>query len=140
MRNTYRTAVSGSLAERLRARIDQAYGGNQRAFAAATNLSPQHVYSMLTGRILAPRPDVRRVLAREFGITHPALLVLTGELEPEELSAQEICLSTEQQEIVRVVADLSPAGRDALLALGRELLRRESAGAPTGGDRIDPDD
>src|SRR5690242_4562171 len=110
MENSRRTGGPSSLAERLRARIDQAYGGNQRAFAAATNLTPQHVYAMLTGRILAPRPDVRRVLAREFGISHPALLVLTGELEPEELSVQETQLLPEQLEIVRVVTELSPAG------------------------------
>ena len=74
--------VSGeTLASRLRARIDEAHGGNQRAFAHAMGLTPQHVYALLSGKITVPKPDVRRTLARELGLTHAELLVLTGELD-----------------------------------------------------------
>jgi transcriptional regulator with XRE-family HTH domain len=129
MRTGDRTSGGDSLAERLRTRIDQAYGGNQRAFAAATGLTPQHVYAMLSGKIALPRPDVRRTLAREFGISHPMLLVLAGELEPAELAVQEVALPADQIEIARLFAGLSPAGRDALLALARELLRQDDRAA-----------
>jgi plasmid maintenance system antidote protein VapI len=119
--------VSDSIAARLRARIEEAYGGNQRAFATAMGLSPQHVSAMLSGKIALPRPDVRRTLAREFGISHPMLLVLAGELDSEELAVQEVALPAEQLEIARLFAGLSPTGRDALLALARELLRQDAA-------------
>jgi transcriptional regulator with XRE-family HTH domain len=129
MRNGDGYRTGDSLAERLRTRIDQAYGGNQRAFAAAAGLTPQHVYAMLSGKIALPRPEVRRVLAREFGISHPKLLVLAGELDPDEVAVQEIPLPAEQVEIARVFGELSPTGRDALLALARELLRQDHRAA-----------
>jgi transcriptional regulator with XRE-family HTH domain len=117
-------AEEDSLAGHLRRRIDQAYGGNQRAFAAATGLTPQHVYAMLSGKIALPGPEVRRVLAREFGITHAELLALAGELAPEELTVPISPLAPEERELADIFGQLTPTGRSALLALSRELLRR----------------
>jgi transcriptional regulator with XRE-family HTH domain len=116
-------AAKDSLASRLHWRIAEAYGGNQRAFAYATGLTPQHIYAILSGKIALPRPEVRRVLARELGVTHPELLVLAGQLAPEELTLQTSPLLPEERELNDIFRQLTPNGRDALLNLSRELLR-----------------
>jgi transcriptional regulator with XRE-family HTH domain len=116
-------AEKDSLAGRLHWRIAEAYGGNQRAFATATGLTPQHVYAILSGKIALPRPEIRRVLARELGMTHAEFLVLAGQLAPEELTQQTSPLLPEERELNDIFRQLTPNGRDALLNLSRELLR-----------------
>src|SRR5690242_17449468 len=121
--------VSDSIAARLRARIEEAYGGNQRAFATALGLSPQHVSAMLSGKIVLPRPEVRRMLAREFGMTHAEFLVLAGELNSDEIIIQHRPLPSDEAEIVRLYRDLPLATRRALLAIARELAHQFGRGA-----------
>jgi transcriptional regulator with XRE-family HTH domain len=123
-------AAVDSLAARMRQRIARAYGGNQRAFANATGLTPQHVYAILSGKIVLPRPAIRRALARELGLSHPELLALAGELDPAELRVPPSPLSPEAQELERIVEQLPPSGQDALLALARELLRQLPTAEP----------
>jgi transcriptional regulator with XRE-family HTH domain len=124
--------ATDSLAGRIHWRIAEAYGGNQRAFAEATGLTPQHVYAILSGKIALPRPDVRRTLAREIGVTHPELLVLAGQLAPEELTHQTSPLLPEERELNDIFRQLTPNGRDALLNLSRELLRHTKGAADHG--------
>ena len=119
--------VSGeTLASRLRARIDEAHGGNQRAFAHAMGLTPQHVYALLSGKITVPKPDVRRTLARELGLTHAELLVLTGELDAQEATIQDRPLPTDEAELVRLYRDLPLSSRRALMGVVREMARPAS--------------
>ncbi len=115
-----------TLAGRLRSRIDEAHGGNQRAFAHAMGLTPQHVYALLSGKITVPKPDVRRTLARELGLTHAELLVLTGELEPQEATIQDRPLPTDEAELVRLYRDLPLSSRRALMGVVREMARPAS--------------
>ncbi|HEU0115940.1 MAG TPA: helix-turn-helix transcriptional regulator [Thermomicrobiales bacterium] len=124
MSTTSSNAVPGSIPDRLRARIEEAYGGNQRAFATAMGLSPQHVSAMLSGKIALPRPDVRRMLARELGMTHGEFLVLAGELDANEIVIQHRPLPSDEAEIVRLYRDLPLATRKALLAIARELAHQ----------------
>ncbi|HEX5497988.1 MAG TPA: helix-turn-helix transcriptional regulator [Thermomicrobiales bacterium] len=121
MATTSIKTVPGTIPDRLRARIEEAYGGNQRAFATAMGLSPQHVSAMLSGKIALPRPDVRRALARELGMTHGEFLVLAGELDANEIVIQHRPLPSDEAEIVRLYRDLPLPTRKALLAIAREL-------------------
>lgn len=73
------------LGDLVRRRIDAVYGGNQRAFARATGLSPQAVYSLVHDKITLPQAERRRVLARELGVDHLDLLVMAGELTADEI-------------------------------------------------------
>lgn len=119
-----------SLQDRLRVRIDDAYGGNQRAFAQALGLSPQHVYALLSGKISLPKPDVRRTLARELGLTHAEFLVLAGELDRHEATVQDRPLPTDEAEVVRLYRALPLSSRRALVAIMREMARPASGNAP----------
>jgi transcriptional regulator with XRE-family HTH domain len=124
MNTTSNQDAPDSIPDRLRARIAEAYGGNQRAFATAMGLSPQHVSAMLSGKIALPRPEVRRALARELGITHGEFLVLAGELAPGEIVIQHRPLPSDEAEIVRLYRGLPLATRHALLAIARELAHQ----------------
>jgi transcriptional regulator with XRE-family HTH domain len=117
-------APADSLAGRLRQHIDAAYGGNQRAFADAVGLTPQHVYGLLSGKIVLPRPAIRRVLARELGMTHPDLLVLIGELAPDEATPQPRVDPPAVADLATIARALDPAAQAALLAIARELQRQ----------------
>ena len=128
--------LGGTLSDRLRARIGEAYGGNQRAFASAMGLSPQHVYAMLSGKIALPRPEVRRALARELGLTHAELLVLAGELAPHEATIQDRPLPTDEAELVRLYRNLPLSARKALLAISRELARQSAEESEQDEDRL----
>ncbi|HEU5431724.1 MAG TPA: helix-turn-helix transcriptional regulator [Thermomicrobiales bacterium] len=129
MSTTPNDTVPDSIPNRLRARIADAYGGNQRAFAAAMGLSPQHVSALLSGKIATPRPEVRRALARELGMTHGEFLVLAGELAADEIVRQPRPLPSDEAEIVRLYRELPPPTRKALLAIVRELAHQFAADA-----------
>lgn len=67
-------------------RIEDAYDGNQAAFARATGFRPQTVHTWLKGSVTLPNIDARRRLAKEFGMSHLELLVAVGELDASEAS------------------------------------------------------
>lgn len=80
---------SCALADLLRRRIASAYGGNQAAFARATQLTPQTVNAIVHGKVALPETiEYRRRLARELGVRHVDLFVLAGELGAEEIDPQ----------------------------------------------------
>lgn len=77
------TTLSGLV----RARIKK-LGISQRAYATKVGLSSSHLNSLIKGRITLPRPDVRRRLAEDLGLTHLDLLVMAGEIMPWEIPAE----------------------------------------------------
>jgi transcriptional regulator with XRE-family HTH domain len=68
----------------IEARIAQ-LGISQRAYAERLGVSSSHINSLIKGKITLPRPDVRRRIAKDLGLSHLDLLVTTGELLPEEI-------------------------------------------------------
>lgn len=84
-------------------RIENAYGGNQSAFARAAGFTPQTVNTWLKGKVTLPQIDARRRLAKELGISHLELLVIVGELdasEVQEAGAQGVVSDTGEQRIL----------------------------------------
>jgi transcriptional regulator with XRE-family HTH domain len=75
-----------TLAQALKRRIEET-GISQRRFAERVGLSSSHMNSLVSGKIGLPQPEVRRRLARELGISHVDLLVMAGELRPDEVDA-----------------------------------------------------
>lgn len=118
-----------TLGELVRRRIDAEYAGNQRAFARATGLSPQAVYSLAHDKITLPQPERRRVLARELGIKHLDLLLMAGELRPDEVPAAGA--PPPPSEIETVMASLGARQRSMVLDVAREMARLGKNGGAT---------
>lgn len=79
MRDTLRDLIS--------ARIDE-LGVPQAEYARRVGISAAHLNQILKGKIDLPRGDVRRRLADDLGITVLDMLVLAGELAPEDIPSQ----------------------------------------------------
>jgi transcriptional regulator with XRE-family HTH domain len=75
-----------SLTSLIRRRIDD-LEISQAAYAERIGISPQHLSGLLKSKIALPRPEVRRRLAADLGLTHLDLLVNAGELSAEEARA-----------------------------------------------------
>lgn len=103
-----------TLGELVRRRIDAAYGGNQRAFARATGITPQSVYALVHDKVQLPQPHARRVLARELGLTHVRLLVLAGELTEDEAAG---IADQPAGELDRIVAALDDEQRQKVAVI-----------------------
>jgi transcriptional regulator with XRE-family HTH domain len=73
--------MKATLKDLLAEHIQQAYDGNQAAFARAAGFKPQTVHTWLKGNVTLPHIDARRRLAKHFGMSHVELLVAIGELE-----------------------------------------------------------
>jgi transcriptional regulator with XRE-family HTH domain len=73
----------------LEERIAGAYQGSAADFSRSTGFTPQTVSSWRKGRVTLPQASTRRVLAREFGISHIELLAAMGELDESEISVPE---------------------------------------------------
>ena len=113
--------MSDTLATLLEERIRTRYEGRQAAFARATGLSAAYVNHIVQGKIGHPRPEVRRMLASELGMRHIDLLVLLGELEPEELGAQPAALPPDEARLLAAYRALSPSRQHALGLVAEEL-------------------
>src|SRR5690348_15797679 len=60
-------------------------GISQRAYADRMGLSPSHMNGLVHGKIQLPRPELRRRLARDLGLSHLDLLVMAGEINADEI-------------------------------------------------------
>lgn len=93
-----------TFADLVRDRIDNAYGGKQSAFAAATGFKPQTVNTWLKGRVTLPQLDARRRLARELGVSMIDLMISMGELEKSDVETAGVQGVVEEVAIPREVS------------------------------------
>jgi transcriptional regulator with XRE-family HTH domain len=118
-----------SLQALLRQHVDAEYNGLQVELARRLNMSQQYVSGLLKGRIDVPTADIRRRLAHELGIAHVDLLVLLGELDPDEVGPDEHEImreltDPESHDILMWVRRLTPAQLRPLRGIIRELVRQ----------------
>jgi transcriptional regulator with XRE-family HTH domain len=114
-------------------RIETAYGGNQSAFARKVGLGPSYVNQLLKGKVMLPRAEKRRDLARELGISHIALLVSAGELTEEEAGPQlppYFDPSDERAQIVDKLRLLSDSNHIRYIDEGLDFLLRSQREVP----------
>lgn len=110
--------------------IEEVYGGNQAEFARAIGVSPQHVGALLSGKIRVPRVALRRAIGRELGIGPLRLLVLAGEIDPDDPELP----PDPPPALVRVVGLLlDPRMGPERLATVEAVARSLLAGTPAAG-------
>lgn len=63
-------------------------GISQRAYADRMGLSASHMNGLVHGKIQLPRPELRRRLAHDLGLTHLDLLVMAGEINADEIPVE----------------------------------------------------
>lgn len=63
-------------------------GEAQAVFARRVGLTPQVINQLLKGDIKVPSAQIRRTLAKAFGLRHVDILVMVGELSEDEIPVE----------------------------------------------------
>lgn len=118
-----------TLADLVRQRVDSVYGGNQRAFAKATKMTPQAVYALYHGKVTLPQLQTRRALMRELGVSHLDLFVMAGELSPEEIDPALVKEAAfppgdPRNDVVELLAELDDAYVSPVKAMTEALVNK----------------
>lgn len=127
-----------TLADLIRERIDDAYGGSQAEFSRATGFTKQAVSSWLKGKAAVPQIDARRRLARELGISHVDVLIAVGEIDRNEVEAAGVQGVVEQRPLPAEVRDVlkditwTPRTTAGLLAVLRMMRDVPESGEKEG--------
>lgn len=109
--------------------INHEYDQKSKELAQATGLSPQYVSSLLTGKIMVPSAENRRELARALHLRHVELLMLMGELEPDEIGPEGNPLQSDEDvdthELLRLYRRVDDDQRSLIIQTLLNFVRAE---------------
>lgn len=127
------TAAFPTLAEAI---LDyrQRRGITATALGIELGITRSHMTSIEKGKTDVPQLGLRRKLAEKLGVSHVAVLVMAGELSPEEvdpalLAPPAFPLGDARNDVLRRLGDLTPSQAEMVRALCEEFARvREGSG------------